>query len=196
MSMNAPDPGLDASVVAESIAQMFNASKSELTMIEANLWLRQVERLGNAQVLAFAEFWMSGGAQGSFRRAPTIEDLLTYADPSFLGHAQALELLRKHVSTCGPWSSPEIKDAKLVEAVDHLGGWAKVCEEMPDPGQDFAYKRFADRFKAAWARSEALMVQRSLFPKPLLGLFASPNQLRAELPPPPDALELPSQQTT
>ena len=162
-----------ATVAAEAVAQM--------TQIEVNLWMKQIERLGPAKVLSFIEFWMSGGAQGSYRRVPTIEDLLKHTDSEFVGTEQALELLRRYVADCGPWNDPPINDAKLKEAVVHMGGWAKVCHDMPDPSEDFAYKRFGERFRVAWSRSEALMVQKTLAPAPLLGLFSEPSQLKIGL---------------
>lgn len=185
-----PSASEQAAIAGESIAQMFTSVRAEMTNIEVILWLRQIDRLGGARVMAFVEFWMSGGAQGSYRRVPTIEDLLSYADGEYVSAAQSLELLRQHVSSCGPWSNPDIKDAKLIEAISYLGGWAKVCQDMPDTSDDFAYKRFGERFKAAWSRSEALLVQKFLSPMPLLGLLESPGQLRLEAAPADSALQL------
>lgn len=191
---NSKSEAEQALIAGESVAQTFSAAKAEMTQIEVNLWSREIQRLGAARVLSFVEFWIGGGAQGSFRRAPTIEDLLSYADPDFISPAQSLELLRSHVASCGPWSNPKIADQKMMEAIAHMGGWAKVCQDMPDPSDDFAYKRFGDRFRSAWSRSEALQVQRRLAPKPLLGLVADPNQLRltAEAPEAEGTLPIPA----
>lgn len=165
-------------VAAEAVAQTFSAAKQEMTQIEINLFLNEIHRLGPEAVMSFVKFWIGGGGQGSFRRAPTIEDLCAYTDPNYISSASALEVLRSLVASTGPWQDPAMQDSKMREAVTHLGGWAKVCSDMPDPADDFAYKRFAERFRAAWSRSEALAVQKRLQPPVLQGLIAAPDQLR------------------
>lgn len=166
-------------IATETVSQMFSAvNKSEMTVIETNLWTREILRLGPTALLSFAEFWMSGAGQKEYRRTPTIDDFLKYADPAYVSAACALDRLTAEVRRCGPYSDPVIDDLKLREAIVQMGGWAKVCQDMPDPAQDFAFKRFAERFRSAWTHSEAMQVQKKLAPPALLGLIAAPAQLK------------------
>lgn len=178
-------------IAAEAISQLFSAAKAELTTIEANLWIREIERLGPEVSLSFVEFWISGGGQGSFQRAPKLQDFLHRADPLYVSAETALEILRVEVASTGPYSNPEIADHKLMAAVARLGGWAKVCQDMPDPSAEFAYKRFTERFRNAWMHSESLQIQKKLNPQPLLGLIAEPGQLRLAMETPDGALPAP-----
>lgn len=166
-----------STLAAEVIGQMFSAVKADLTPVEVNLWTRELNRLGASVMLAFAEFWISGGGQGGYRKAPTIADFLKYSDPNYVSVESALEILRTNVASIGPYNDPKISDPKLQNAVVFMGGWVKVCDEMPDPADDFAWKRYADRFRLAFTQSEALQVQRRLSAQPLLGLFSSAQQL-------------------
>ena len=97
------------------------------------------------------------------------------ADPSHVSASAAVEVLRKLVSTVGPYESPVVQDHKMAEAIHDLGGWSQVCAEMPDPADDFAYRRFSERVKIAWKRSEGLEVQQRLNPSPVLGLLDAPS---------------------
>lgn len=164
-------------IAGEGIAQLFATVKADLTSIEANLWIREITRLGPKLALSFTEFWMSGGGQGDYRRAPRIDDFLRRADPEHVSAEDALEVLRAEVARCGPYNTPKIENMKLKAAVVRLGGWAKVCLDMPEPSNDFAFKRFAERFRSAWIFSESLQVQNKLSDVPLLSLSAAPNQL-------------------
>lgn len=166
-------------LAGEAVSQLFAVSKTDMTSLESTLWAREIQRIGPAAVMAFAEFWMMGGGSSSgHRRAPTINDFRTFTDPKFVSAATALDLLRAEVVQTGPYASPKITDSKLIEAVTHMGGWAKVCQDMPEPTEAFAWKRFGEVFNKAWTRSEGLQVQNRLAPQPLLGLIAAPRQLQ------------------
>lgn len=175
MSFNPMTP---MEIAAESVSQLFTAAKSQMTPIECSLWMREIERLGPQAMLNFVEFWASGGGQGSFQRAPKIEDFRKLADPQHISAEAALEILRAEVARCGCWGDPNITDARLTNAVLQLGGWAKVNQDMPDPSDAFEYKRYADRFKHAWTYAEAQAVQCMPAPPPLLGLVSQPSQLK------------------
>jgi hypothetical protein len=164
---------------AEAVSQLFTAAKADMTNIEVSLWVREIDRLGPARMLAFVEFWASGeGQTSSFTRAPKIQDFLLRADPDYIGADGALDLLRAEIRATGCWGNPNIKNLKLIATVNALGGWAKVNQDCPDVSDDFACKRFAERFKHAWVQSEGKQVRGELNEPPLLGLIAQPDQLR------------------
>ena len=53
------------SVAAEAVGQMFSQAQREITPVESGLWMVEIGRLGPERLLAFAQFWMSGGGQTS-----------------------------------------------------------------------------------------------------------------------------------
>lgn len=166
----------------ETVTDMFTAAnKTEMTRLEGILWAREIARLGTSALMSFAELWMGGRGQGSFRRAPTIDDFLTHADPHYANAETGLECLVTQVKLCGAYNTPEIKNPMLIEAVQILGGWEKVCRDLPDPSLNFEYKQYAEKFKAAWTQSEAKAVQKKLSPQPLLGLSEISKRKQAQL---------------
>lgn len=179
MNMNSDARNLEvqSQIAAESVSQLFSQAKAELTPIEASLWTREIDKFGPLAMLSFVEFWISGGGQNAYRRAPRLEDFWVRTDPNYVGAETAVEWLRAEVAKTGPYLNPEIADYRLRASIVRLGGWAKVCQDMPDPSDDFAYKRFTERFRAAWVYAEALQVQKKLDPPALLGLIAAPTQL-------------------
>ena len=160
----------DVELAREAVAQMFGVSKTDMTEVEVNMWRYEIDRCGPALMLKFVRFWIGGGGQGTFMRAPRIDDFLRRVDPEFVSADDALTLLRNLVRKIGPYSDPDISNAKLRLAVMELGGWAKVNQDLPDSSEEFASKRFAERFKTAWLQSEAAEIQGRLSCEPLLGI--------------------------
>lgn len=167
----------DVDTAREAVAQMFSMNKADMTAIEVNLWRSEITRLGAKAMLQFVKFWTSGGGQTSFRQAPRIDDFRRRMDPDFVSIDDALNILRREVGRVGPYSDPGLTDARLTVAVLEMGGWAKVCKDMPDASLDFESKRFAERFKSAWVMGEAAVLQERLPTQRLMGLIAAPKQL-------------------
>jgi len=173
-------------VAAEVVGQMFSQAQREITPVESSMWIVEIGRLGPERLLAFARFWMSGGGQTSsgqmFARVPRIDDFRRYADPSYIDEQRALELLYEIVRTVGAYADPNISDPRLRAAVHSMGGWARICQDMPSRTEDFAFKRFSDVFRQAWTVAQGMEVRGELAAPPLRGLIASPNQLRISAP--------------
>lgn len=179
------DSADDIEKAGEAVAQLFSAAGKEMTSMEVALWLREIARFGARPVLQFAEFWMQGGGQSErFRQAPTIEDFRRRADPGYVSEHDALERLRLEVASCGPYAAPAIEDARLKAAVLLLGGWAKVCQDMPDASDEFAARRFAERFARIWVQAEGMALRGEVNAAvPLVGLAGSrlPQSLQGPL---------------
>lgn len=174
MTDNVRDPLLEElNRAAQAVAQLFTAAGKEMTELEVRLWLRAISGLGYAKTMAFVEFWMEGGGQGR-RAAPTVEDFRKRFDETYVCAGQALELLREEVARKGPYGAPAFEDARLRAAVLVLGGWPKVCQDMPDPAQEFAHRRYAERFVLAWSKAEGMALRGELCGiAPLSGLTHS-----------------------
>lgn len=161
----------------EAVSQMFAQVKAEPTPAEAMLWADEIERIGPRAVMQFAQFWMSGGGQGGFLRAPRIADLRRFCDPTWSDEASALARLQTLVSHVGPYRAPleaDGMDARLAEAVRAMGGWARVCELMPDASDDYAFRTFEKRFSVAWQQAEARSVRGEVQNTPLLPIRSQP----------------------
>jgi hypothetical protein len=83
----------------------------------------------------------------------------------------ALEQLVQAAKRNGPYRSPELDSPQVAMAIAHLGGWATVCKEIPDPGNGFEYERYAKRFEAAYEAARADINVKQLTPPPVLGLM-------------------------
>lgn len=172
-----PAKASQTSIAREAVAQMFATTKTDMTEIEVGLWCNQIDDLGPEVMVRFVRFWTSGGGQGNFMRAPRIDDFRRRMDPNFVCVEDALAILRGEISRVGPYENPKITDQRLQVAVLEMGGWAKVCADMPDVSLDFETRRFADRFKTAWVQGEAAVLQGRVPAARLMGLVASPQQL-------------------
>lgn len=160
----------DLKKAAEAVAQLASSCGKDLTAIEVNLWLREIARYGAGLTLAFVEFWASGGGQERFRRAPFIEDFKRRVDPNYISADDALDRLRQLVQACGPYASPQIEDQRLRQAIEILGGWPKVCGELPDASDDFGTRRYAERFAGVWVQAEGRVMRGESSTRPVLGL--------------------------
>lgn len=162
-------------LASELVSQLFTAMGKEMTTLEVNVWTRSIARYGPAAINAFAEFWIEGGGQGKFRRTPTIEDLRRRVDPDYCSAEDALEKLRAEVARSGPYVTPPIADERLKATVMLIGGWPKVCQDLPDAAEDFATRRFAERFASAWVQAEGKVMRGESFASPLIGLAHVPQ---------------------
>lgn len=170
--MNAPGVSRELemlSAASEAVSQLFTAAGKEMTGLEVNLWLRAIGQYGPDLTLAFVEFWMMGGGHERYRRAPTLEDFRRRVDPNYVSTEDALEILRAEVVRSGPYANPVIHDKRLSQSINIMGGWAKVCQELPDANETFALKRFAERFASAWVQAEGRVIRDEAV-EPLLGL--------------------------
>lgn len=163
-------PQDESAMAAQAVAQLFSMAKQEMTPVESTLWLQQIGKFGPQTMLAFVAFWASGAGQGSYLRAPLVEDFLLRADPMHVGPQTVMAQLYDLVVNCGPYTAPTTKNMKLQSVIVSLGGWVKVCEDMPIPTDDFAWKNYEQRVKTALLQSEAKQVQLLLQPANLLGL--------------------------
>lgn len=155
-------PGAEVEAALDAVSQMFAQVKSEPTPAEAMLWAEEIERLGPQAVLRFARFWMAGGGQNGFMRAPRIVDLRRFVDPTWADEALALSRLQRLVQEAGPYRVPCAEDGMdeaLAAAVQHLGGWVRVCEIMPDASDEHGLRQFERKFALAWQQVEGARVQ-------------------------------------
>lgn len=154
-------PVQQVEMALDAVSQAFAQVKAEPTPAEASLWAEEIARLGPQPVLAFVRFWMSGGGQGGFLRAPRIDDARRFVDPEWMDAGSAMQTLAELVSRVGPYRVPRADEGmttRLAESVAVLGGWPRVCETLPSQNQEFAFRDFQKRFEDAWNRAQARTV--------------------------------------
>jgi len=179
--MQATHPRWPAGQVAmalDAVSQSFAQVKAEPTPAEASLWAEEIDRMGPQPVLGFVRFWMSGGGQGGFLRAPRIDDARRFVDPDWMDVGAAMQRLTEMVAHVGPYRAPSAADGmthRLTEAVVALGGWPRVCETLPAQSQEFACRDFQKRFEDAWNRAQARSIM-GLPPSAPLSAIGRPTQ--------------------
>jgi hypothetical protein len=168
----------------DAVSQAFAQVKAEPTPAEASLWAEEIDRLGPQPVLAFVRFWMSGGGQGGFLRAPRVDDARRFVDPEWMDAGTAMQKLVEMVSRVGPYRVPSASEGmttRLADAVMVLGGWPHVCETLPAQNQEFAYRDFLKRFEDAWGRSQARALMGLVSSSPLAAIGQSSGAQAFEL---------------
>jgi hypothetical protein len=83
----------------------------------------------------------------------------------------ALDHVVQAVKMHGPYRSPNLCNPQVAMAISHLGGWAIVCKEIPDPSNGFEFERYTKRFEAAYEAARADVDVCKLTPPPVLGLM-------------------------
>lgn len=151
-------PSHQIQMALDAVSQAFAQVKAEPTPAEAALWADEIDRMGPGPIMSFIKFWMSGGGQDGYLRAPRIDDARRFVDPEWMDAGAALQLMHDLVRSVGPYRVPDKSEGmsqRLQSSIAALGGWARVCEIMPEPSQEFAWREFAKRFDAAWSQAQA-----------------------------------------
>lgn len=146
------------------VVQVSAAARHTVTSFEADIWLEQLERYGPRPVRAFLVNWVSTMPGG---KPPAVADLRKELDKSFATEETALETVRDLVTRLGGWESPPADRISPVIArtIEGLGGWVRVVETMPDPGEPkarFEWQAFVDRFGAAFRTAQSQEFQQTL----------------------------------
>jgi len=150
-------PSHQIEMALDAVSQAFAQVKAEPTPAEASLWTEEIDRLGPQPILAFMHFWVSGGGQSGFFRAPRIEDARRFVDPEWMDGEAALQRLYGLVAEVGSYRVPTAQQgmtARLAHAVAALGGWSRVCETLPDQSHEFAWREFGKKFDMAWNQAQ------------------------------------------
>jgi hypothetical protein len=167
---------------AQAVAQLFGSTGGAFTQVEALLWATEIHRLGPDLAMEFVRYWASGEHELKYKRTPTINDFLSRVDPEHLSAETGFAKLQEEVRLIGGWRSPAITNLKLLAAIERLGGWPKVCAELPSPTEDFALRAYAEKFALAWRHSEGLKMQGLLGnTPPALGAIDLNNRRLAQL---------------
>lgn len=152
---------------AEMLAAMANMYRYEMPDLEAVLWVNQVFNVypPKAVMRALLAHMEAGTADSNFM--PKYGAIKKRLEPTrgFVDIVHA-------VSHGSPYVAPEsIKDPVLIQAIHEMGGWGKVCAEMPDGRErPIDFDRYMKRFDAAITAATAAIQVRGAKPQPLIGI--------------------------
>lgn len=141
-------------------------ARHELTPLEAKAWLAAVATYSPEVVDRFLLDWISTQPAG---KVLSIADLRAKLDPTFASPEVCLEQLRALTARVGPYDSLTADQASpvLARTIENLGGWARVNEVMPDPGDPearFAWSAFVERFNGAFKSAASAVFQDEALP--------------------------------
>lgn len=154
-----PSPGMAA------IAQVMGAAAGnyEPSDMEIAMWEDLAARFGDDALIRFARHHIQ-----VTKFAPHISDALKFLSGA-TDAPHAMLALTREVRCTGPWESPRFDDAAVGVAVDYLGGWERVCSELPDPSDRFSYDAFFKRFETAYTGAQTALASGRAQPVVLVG---------------------------
>lgn len=141
------------------MVEVFAYYKYVVTDFEASIWTGLINEHGDQAVVAFLQEHVR---TSTF--APKISDAQRLLSPIGGNEEAAFLRLTEEVRRRGPYGNPRFQDdPAIAAAVSHLGGWARLNAEMPDPGARFDYEAYQRRFAAAYqlARSQQVVLGRA-----------------------------------
>lgn len=170
-----------------SLSEVMGMTNHKVTALEASLWNRLIETYGDDAILAFLSDHVLNGT--GF--APRPSDAQKMLNPGNSDSQVAFSELVRAVKTVGPYATPAALNESpvLVAAVHHLGGWAHICNTMPDAiGNRFEFDGFQKQFDAAFRLAASRVKIHGEQPKPLLGAVKAALQVTWVPPDAPAAL--------
>lgn len=137
-----------AATAEQVLTDLARAKRYELSDVEATAWTQMVDAYGDDAVVRFVNWHIRTSPF-----FPSVSAGYQFLSCGFGEPSAAMARLCEAVRDSGPYVSPDFRgDLPLGQAVLELGGWARVCELLPDPvarSMDFAVfeKRFSDIYR-------------------------------------------------
>lgn len=128
----------------QALEDVMSARRYEMTTFEADAWMRIIQAVPRANFLAFLSHHYATSPY-----APQPSDATKHLDLS-INPDVAFNRLAALVGSVGPYSVPQLDDPILVTAIQLLGGWSAVNEQLPDVSQTHAMRAYRERFDACF----------------------------------------------
>lgn len=163
----------------EALVETFAYYKYKVTQFEADLWKRLTDECGDEALLAFLQAHLR-----TSQFAPKLSDAQKFLAPGAGNEDAAFLRLTEEVRRCGPYGDPRFDDdPAIATAVAHMGGWAAVNEQLPDPQARFDFEAFQKRFATAYqvARAEHVTAQAPRLELRGLHALSAPSRQRIDL---------------
>lgn len=150
------------------LAEMASMYRYELTDFESMMWEAQVfsQHSDDVVMRALLDHMETPGKDAQFM--PHYGKIKNKLEP-VLGFLE----IESAVRTGSPYKVPDIHDPVVVEAIQCMGGWAKVCSEMPDARErPIDYDRYLKRFEVALVAARNKVNVQGYRPAPLAAIGA------------------------
>lgn len=158
------------------LAEYLGSHKHVMTNFEAIHWGRLIEEVGDEAVENYLLMHMRSGNEF----APKASAAFAALDPVGGDADSAFAELTKLVTKVGPYRAPPISQPVMKAAIIEMGGWAKVCETLPDPGVRFEFDAFRKRFLSAFKLATSDVLRNMAPTTPLIGLHDSSAPIAIE----------------
>lgn len=158
----------DHVMALNALNEVMSYYRVKLTPFATEAWVACMEKFGARVVKDFLLQHMM-----TSKWPPTFEELHS-AVGAFGGADWAFERVACEVKRVGPYRAPDFGDApEITYAIAEMGGWAKLCAEMPAPEQDrFGYEALQKRFALHYQSAKGLAFRGLLPDRPIRGLHA------------------------
>ena len=156
----------------QALTDIMAARRYEMTPFEARAWTKVINAVEPRRFIAFVSHHY---ASSPF--APTPADATKFLDLG-INPEVSFARLERLVKECGPYKAPSVPDPVLHTAIELMGGWAKVNEDLPDSRESFEYKRFRERFDASFTEATVkVRINNEAPTKPLLAIGGRAQEL-------------------
>lgn len=162
MSSQSPYPQ-SASEMLAAMARMYNY---DLSSFESILWSAEVlDIYDDREIMLAFKYYMENGEQSRFM--PKYGEIKRLLEEKEDVTQKLLNLVSRYGSYSPP--SPKHTSTLLLATIEHLGGWAKVCSEMPDSSNELSFAQYVKRTEKAAALAKKNIQIRSVTPNSLVG---------------------------
>ncbi len=147
----------------KALTEIMAARRYEMTPFEAAAWTKIIDAVEPSRFIAFL-----GHHYTTSPYAPTPADATKFLDLA-VNPDVSFSRLERMVKERGPYKAPTEIDPVLHMAIELLGGWAQVNEELPDSRSTHDYKRFRERFDACFTEATVkVRINNEVPARPLL----------------------------
>lgn len=156
-----------------ALLQIMAARRHSLTPLEARVWQQIMSSVPAEKFLAFlTQHFLTS----SF--APTPADAMKMLDVAGTDPRVTFDRLTELVRRVGPYGIPEIADPVFVTAIEIMGGWVAVNNELPDRRNpdvsSYDVKAYFDRYTAAFNQAIARVRVEKVLPTQTLSAIGKP----------------------
>ena len=165
------EPVYSAEHCDQALADIMAARRYEMTPFEGRAWAQIIDAVEPRRFIAFVSHHYATSPY-----APTPADATKYLDLA-VNPDVSFGRLQRLIMELGPYRAPELSDPVLHTAIELMGGWAKVNEDLPDPREQFEFKRFRERFDAAFTEATVkVRINNETPQRPLLAIGARASE--------------------
>lgn len=151
---------------AEMLIEIARICKHDLSDFEALMWTTQIFECYPPEVVmrALRAHMESGTNDANFM--PKYGAIKARLEP-----VRGFVEIEHAVRTGNPYVAQQFNDPVLIQAIHQMGGWERVCAEMPDPRErPIDFSQYVKRFEVALSAAKTKVEIHGMTPRPLQGI--------------------------